>query len=87
MKKYDLIEAGNSVWVDGVNFEGILSKLTLRSLEEYTNQMNKKLYVIRGVYDNALAVKEEVDKMIRENNDVLKSHGLDKSTQLSLVLE
>ena len=87
MIKVDLTKEAETVWKEGVNFGEVLAQVTIKALEKYTDQMNKEMYVLRGLYDNPLATKQQLDKLIRENNEVLKKHGLNKSLQLAMELE
>ncbi len=87
MKKLDLVKSAESVWNEGVNFEGILSKVTLKAFQHYTEEMNKELYNLRGLYDNPLATKQHLDKLLKDNNEGLRKHGLQKPLQLVLGLE
>lgn len=82
MKKLDLVEAAAKVWKADSTVEDILSATTISALKHYTEEMNSKLYILRGMYDNPLATKKFLDEIIRENTNQLKSYGVHKPLQL-----
>ena len=86
MKKLDLIEEGEKCFDPEDTVENILSKLTIKAQVHYLEQMNTHLYTLRGLYDNPLATKQHLDKLISENRKVIKGYGMEKPLQLVLGL-
>lgn len=78
MKILDLIKESESVWTEKMTTQELLIKLNVSAFKYYVDHFNKELYTLRGMYENPLATKEHLDKLIRENNEELRKRGLVK---------